>query len=117
MMKKTLFGIISCGLLIGVSTYWIIKYLKKISKNNNEEMLNEKDSMNISPKHVTEDDEVDLDAIKKKSANSMYDRHKEAAQVIKESIEKTNENVELPSEHEEEFDNMFEELDVLSEKR
>ena len=55
MMKKTLFGIISCGLLIGVSTYWIIKYLKKISKNNNEEMLNEKDSMNISPKHVTEE--------------------------------------------------------------
>lgn len=118
MKKKTLFGIIGCGLLIGAAIYWVAKSVNKDSVNKyNEELLNEKDSMDISPEHITEENAADLDEIKKQSANSMYDRHKAAAQVVKESMEKINKNAHLPSEHEEEFDSMFEELDMLSEER
>ncbi|MDS0526590.1 hypothetical protein NNC19_12935 [Clostridium sp. SHJSY1] len=116
MKKKSLFGIIGCGLLIGATIYLVIKSVNKDSVNkHNEELLNEKDSMDISPEHITEDNAVDLDEIKMQSANSMYDRHKAAAQVVKESMEKINENPDLPSEHEEEFYSMLEELDMLSE--
>ena len=118
MKKKSLFGIIGCGLLIGAAIYWVAKSVNKDSFNkHNEGLLNEKDSMDISPEHITEENAVDLDEIKKQSVNSMYDRHKAAAQVVKESMEKINKNAHLPSEHEEELDSMFEELDMLSEER
>lgn len=118
MEKKSLFGIIGCGLLIGAALYWVNKSVNKDSVNkHNEEFLNKKDSMGISREHITEENAVDLDEIKIQSANSIYDRHKAAAQVVKESMEKINENVPLHSEHEEEFGSMFEELDMLSEER
>lgn len=104
--------------MIGAAIYWVNKSVNKDSVNkNNEELLNGKDSMGISPEHITEDNTVNLDAIKMQSANYIYDGHKTAAQVVKESMEKINENAHLYSEHEEEFDGMFEELDMLSEER
>ena len=123
MKKRSLFGIIGCGLLIGGVIYGVTKSVNKHSVNknsvnkHNEELLNEKDLMDISPDHITEGNAVDLDVIKLQSVNSIYNRHKVAAQVIKESMEKINKNADLPSEHEDEFDSMFEELDILSEER
>lgn len=118
MNKKSLFGILGCGLLIGATIYWVIKSVNKDSINNyNEELLNEKNSMDTTPEHIKDDNAVDLDEIEMQSANSMYARHKAAAQVVKESMEKINENADLPSQYEKEFDRMFEELDMLSEER
>ncbi|WP_313559141.1 hypothetical protein [Ruminiclostridium cellobioparum] len=85
-----------------------------VSKHN-EELLNDKDSVDISLAHKTEDNAVDLYAIKMRSSNSIYDRHKAAAQVAKESMGKINENADLPSKNKEEIDSMFVELDTLSE--
>lgn len=118
MNNKSLLGLIGCGLLIGVTIYLVAKSDNKDSTNkHNEESSNEKKSMNISPVHIIDDNAIDLDAIKMQSANSMYNRHKAAVQVVKKSMEKINENADLPIECEKEFDSMLEELDMLSEER
>ncbi len=118
MLKRLLFGIVSCGLLVGFAIYWVSKSVNRESVNKqNEMLLKENDSLDISPEYKTEENAIELDVIKMQSFKSMYDRHKAAAQVVKESIEKTNKNVDLPSEHEEEFDSMFEELNMLSKER
>lgn len=118
MDKKSLFGIIGCGLLIGAAIYCVNKSGNKDSVNKYDgALLNAKDSMGVSPEHITEDNVVDLDVIKLQSANSIYDRHKTAVQVAKESMEKINKNVHLQSNKEEEFSRMLEELDMLSEER
>jgi len=115
MNKRLLFGIVSCGLLAGFAIYWVNKTVNKDSVNQlNEELLNGNDSLDLKTEHWIEDTVMDIDAIKMQSVNSMNDRHKVAALVVKESIEKINENVDLPSDHKEEFDSMFEELNMLS---
>lgn len=116
MKKRLLFGIVGCGVIVGSAIYWLIKSAYKDSvRKHNEALSKDKDTVDISPAHITEDNAIDLDAVKMRSANSIYDRHKVAAQVAKESMEKTFENTDLPSKHKEEFDSMFEELDMLSE--
>lgn len=118
MKGKSLFGVIGCTLLVGAAIIWVIRRVKRDSVNEcNEDSQREKYPMDISPEYITEDHVVGLDAVKIQSANSMYDRHKAAAQVIHESVEKINENTDLPSVHENDFDNMFDELDMLSEER
>ena len=116
MRKKSLSSIIGYGLLIGAALYWGNKFVNKDSFNDyNEDSTKEKDLMDISPEKTLENDVINLDVIKMQSANSMYDRHEYASQVVKESIKKINENTYLTSEHEEEFNIMFAEVDILSE--
>lgn len=79
MKKRSLFGIIGCGLLIGAAIYRVTKSVNKHTVNKRNEELNEKDLMDITPEYITEDNLVDLDAKKMQSANSMYYRHKAAA--------------------------------------
>lgn len=116
MKKRLLFGIVGCGVLVGSAIYLMIKSAYKDSvRKHDEELSKDKDTDDIWPAYITEDNTIDLDEIKIKSANSIYDRHKAAAQVVKESMEKIYENTNLPNKHKEEFDSMFEELDKLSE--
>lgn len=118
MKKLSLFGITGYGLLIGTGVYLVIKYVNKnLINNKNKSMSNGKTLIDIKQKDMKNYDEIDLDTIKMQSANSMYNRHKEAAKVVKDSIEKINENIDLPSEHEKEFNDIFKELDNLSEER
>lgn len=56
--------------------------------------------MDITPEYITEDNMDGLDAEKMQSDNSMYDRYNAAAYVVKETIKLTNENMDLPSNHE-----------------
>lgn len=118
MKKLSLFGITGYGLLIVGGVYWAAKYINKNSTNNKDKaIVNQKTFIDITQESEKNFNEINLDEIKRKSAGSMYDRHKEAAQVVKDSIGKINENIDLPSEHEKEFNDIFKELDNLSEER
>ena len=116
MKKRLLFGIVGCGVLVGSAIYWMIKSAYKDSgRKYTEELSKDKDTVDISPAQITDDNAIDLDTVKMRSANIIYDRHKAAAQVAKETMEKIYENTELPSKHKDEFDSLSEELDTLAE--
>lgn len=55
--------------------------------------------------------------IKEEVASTIRERHEEAANYIKDSMEKINENADFSIEHDEEFESMSEDLDMLSEER
>jgi hypothetical protein len=118
MNEKALFGVIGCTLLIGATIIWVIRRGKRdFAREYNDYSQKKTGPINITPDYKIEDNMFDLDAVKMHSTNSIYDRHKAAAQVIQDSAEKTTQNTDLHSEHEIEFDDMLDDLNMLSEKR
>lgn len=117
MKKISLFGVIGYGVLVGAIIVWIVKHAdENLNNNQKEKISNEKNAIDNSQKDIKNYNEVDLNNIRTQSVNSMNTRHKEAVQVVKDSIEKVNTNVDVPCQYKKDFDNMFEELDNLSEE-
>lgn len=117
MKNKVLFGLISCGLLIGTTVYTLIIKKKKMNFNDSGKGIDKNDSVIVSNENNIEQELVDFYDVKTESASSIYNRHKEASEIIKESMENINRNSEVNSEHKHEFDDMLDDLDALSEKR
>lgn len=115
MNKKLLFSFIGAGLLVGAAILSIIN--RKPANKHSAVIGNRTDFMDIPKEDTSEVDTFDLDEIKMQAAGSIYDRHEVAAQIIKESAEKMNENTDLSNKHKEEFDSMLDDLDSLSEER
>ncbi len=117
MNKKLLFAFISVGLLVGVAIWKLTKQGSSKSTNKYiKDTDNSSDSMDIPTEYIPEVSEFNLNEIKMESAGLMYDRHKEAAQVIKESVVRMTEETDLSSDNKMEFDSMFKDLDILSEE-
>jgi hypothetical protein len=112
-----LFGIFSCGLLIGTAVYMLIKHMNKDISNGNKGEQFEEESLILSHEKDVESETVNLDEVRTQSASSIYNRHKEAAEIVREAMENINDNPEVISEHKKEFDSILDELDVLSEER
>jgi hypothetical protein len=115
MKSKIWFGVIGCGLFIGT----IVLLIKKMNKNSYDIIDNNKDnnenSFSVSSETESERKFVNVDDAKIHFAGSVYNRHKQAAEVIKETMENINKNSEVHNNHKEEFDSMMDDLNMLSE--
>lgn len=117
MKKRALFGIFSCGLLIGTAVYMMVKYMNKDISNGNKGERFEEDSLILSLEKEEESETINLVEVRTQSASSIYNRHKEAAEIVRKAMENINDNPIVISEHEKEFDSMLDDLDVFSEER
>lgn len=112
MNKKMLFGLV--GLIAGAGILRIIKHLnEKSAVNFSKEVENKISCKSIPIKYTSKINNVNLDEMRMDSANSIQDRHKVAAQVMKETVEKISENTKLTNNNDQDFDNMLDDLDIL----
>ena len=104
MKKRILFGVWGFGLAAGTTVYMLLKHKNKgTSDNQNEEALD------ISIAENTES----FNEVKEQSIMSISNRHKDAAEIIRQAMEKINDNSEVVSKHKNEFDSMLNDLDKL----
>ncbi|OHW62291.1 hypothetical protein EUAN_13610 [Andreesenia angusta] len=117
MGKKSLFGLI--GIIVGATVFRIINQAnKEPAVNWSKEAKDKKVYKEASPKYNSEDHiNVNLDEIRTNSANTIKNRHEVAAQVIKETVSKINENTQVSNKNDEDFNSMLDELEILAEER
>ncbi len=114
-MKKIIIGLVGCGVIAGVVAYTL--YVKeKTSKENI--------SKNTEPTYTpTEKNSVDDDLYQNEVTNMVYDkkssvesisqRHREAAEIMKGSVESIFSEDEKQGHNEKELNNISDELDDI----
>lgn len=108
-MKGIVLGIIGCAIAIGTSIFLFSKLSKKSSEAQSDNFgKNMNCTNNDSRKNTQAAKEYKSEIIR-----TMEERHKVAANIIRESIDKINDNSSNQSEHEDEFVDIFDDLDDL----
>ena len=117
MNKRLLFGIIGGGIAIVSVVHMLTKYFGKGKVDNKNKKTYDEDSRDFSSVEIAASDADSIEKSRTQSASSIYKRHQEAAELIRDIMENSNEIIEVPSEHKDEFDSMLNELDIISEER
>lgn len=114
MKKLTLSGII-IFMVFGITTAFLVRLQNKKNhdtlKNYPTKDTDPKTDISNSP---IENDEISLGNIKMKSSSNIVERHNEATKIIKESLQKINEESDVAGNGKSEFDKMLDDLDRLS---
>lgn len=115
MSKILILGIV-CGLAFGIGLIYKNKHDKNNVTKTDDVVTPKEENLHNDPlEQQSEDVLKEFDAGKEHAEASIVNRHKEVAQVIKESFVRMNDDTVVSSEYEKEFDDMLNELDMLSE--
>lgn len=123
MRTKVLIGAIAIGIGIGIGTaiYYSMSANKdkdnyeKDHENNGENILGKNEiSESIVNNDNNDTDEINLSSVKQGTASTIKERHEEAAQIMRESMERIyEENESIPEEVDGEIDEINAQLDDL----
>jgi len=108
-MKGIIWGIIGCAVAVGATMLILSKLLKKPSEAQSADSSNNKDYANNDVQNTAEA----VAEFKSEVLQTMKERHKATANIIRESVENINDDTPSQSEHEDEFNDMFNDLDNL----
>lgn len=113
-MKKSIIFFAVIGGMIALAT--AIMYANKKNKRNKAmEVQTASNDIEIE-KDITSAPILDLDIEKEQFSSTISERHKEAAQIIRNSLSNAEDYKEENSEHKEEFDEIDNSLDMLLDK-
>lgn len=124
MKKKSLFLALGSGVILGIISMLV---LRDVSEDSNKteisanptkstKTISKKSKENIQQSRSETDHVINLNETRINTAKTIFDRHREATQVMDKSLNNIyTENVdnEIVSENKDEFDNLFEELNKL----
>lgn len=116
MKKCTIFDIIGVGIVASVCTYMLVKHIHKDIFEDSSEGHTDENVLDFSLIESNINNVDSINEIRVQAFSNIYNRHREAAEVIRDTVENMNGNTEVISEHKEEFDNMLYDLNMLSEE-
>lgn len=117
-MKKVL-GIIGIGLIAGAAVYVLLNKTEKTKNNINtrpektsEDFLSD-NTVSIINRNDTHDENNGFEDVKASAVGTMYTRHKEASNIIKESVDIICSRSEISADENRDLDQLSDELDKL----
>lgn len=113
-MKKML-GIIGIGLITGAAIYLLINKKEKTKNNINTqpEDFSSDNTVSMVNKSDTHVENGAFEDVKASTVGTMYNRHKEASNIMKEAVDMIDSRLEISSDENRDLDQISDELDEL----
>lgn len=115
MGKFIILGIIGAVAIVGTVTYVLSKSKEKTAQTNN--VLNELSDENLDDTIEEETPAEDIAEVREKVFSNMTERHNLAAGFIKQAVEEMNSDNVPESQNDKSFNDMMNDLDMLSEEK